>query len=459
MLAPPRGSNSVVECNLAKVDVAGSNPVSRSSWKRDALWCAALYAAFLAIYGIASWDRLKTHSPDNHFVYMADSFLHGQFHLTRPPPHGNDWARYDGKVYVSFPPLPAVLMMPFVWKWGYSFNDRLFTWFFTPFPVVILFLALTYLSRTGRSGRKEWENVALASLFGVGTVYFFSAIQGSVWFVGHVFGTALMAGYLLFSLDARRPLLAGVCLGLGFLARTPVGFAFPFFLLEACRMACAESGAVGTLRERALPTVRTLLRSKWVVRILLFAIVPAICLAAAMIINEIRFGDPMEFGHRYLDVRWSSKFSKWGLLNYHFVSRNLTAMFTLLPWISRVPPYLQISNHGLALWFTSPFLMWIVWPARKDTLTAFLWVAAILTAIPSVMYQNTGWVQFGYRFANDYMPALFLLMALSGRRMGGTFWAAAVFAVVVNTFGAVTFGGVGQFYAPGSVTMDYFQPD
>ena len=27
----PRGSNSVVECNLAKVEVAGSNPVSRSS--------------------------------------------------------------------------------------------------------------------------------------------------------------------------------------------------------------------------------------------------------------------------------------------------------------------------------------------------------------------------------------------------------------------------------------------
>jgi hypothetical protein len=28
-----RGNNSVVECNLAKVDVAGSNPVSRS-WPR-----------------------------------------------------------------------------------------------------------------------------------------------------------------------------------------------------------------------------------------------------------------------------------------------------------------------------------------------------------------------------------------------------------------------------------------
>ena len=28
----PRGSNSVVECNLAKVEVAGSNPVSRSKF-------------------------------------------------------------------------------------------------------------------------------------------------------------------------------------------------------------------------------------------------------------------------------------------------------------------------------------------------------------------------------------------------------------------------------------------
>ena len=28
---PKRGNNSVVECNLAKVEVAGSNPVSRST--------------------------------------------------------------------------------------------------------------------------------------------------------------------------------------------------------------------------------------------------------------------------------------------------------------------------------------------------------------------------------------------------------------------------------------------
>ena len=31
MIRAPSGNNSVVECNLAKVEVAGSNPVSRST--------------------------------------------------------------------------------------------------------------------------------------------------------------------------------------------------------------------------------------------------------------------------------------------------------------------------------------------------------------------------------------------------------------------------------------------
>lgn len=430
----------------------------RTLLKRDALVCVVLYLAFLAVFGVTFWDRLKTHSPDNHFVYMADSFNHGQFHLTRPPPHGNDWARYEGKVYVSFPPLPAVFMMPFVKKWGYEFNDRLFSLFFTPLPILLLFLAFQHLTRTGRSDRKLWENIALSALFGVGTVYYFCAVQGSVWFIGHVFGTTLIAGYLFFSLDARRPILAGICLGLGFLARTPVGFAFPFFFLEALRVAGQGTRTEG-LWAGVVHHLRSILTRKHLIRFALFVIVPALCLLAAMLINETRFDNPMEFGHRYLDVRWTSKFSKWGLLNYHFLSKNLACILTLLPWVSRVPPYLQISQHGLALWFTSPILFWLLWPRRKDGLTVFLWITAFLVAIPSLLYQNTGWVQFGYRFACDYMPIFFLLIAISGRRLGRLFWAAALFGIVVNTFGAVTFQRAGQFYGQGPVATSFFQPD
>ncbi len=42
------GSNSVVECDLAKVEVAGSNPVSRSTLFQDCL-------LFLSDGAVAKW--------------------------------------------------------------------------------------------------------------------------------------------------------------------------------------------------------------------------------------------------------------------------------------------------------------------------------------------------------------------------------------------------------------------
>ena len=42
------GSNSVVECNLAKVEVAGSNPVSRSTTKTSRL----VAGFFLPVYPV-----------------------------------------------------------------------------------------------------------------------------------------------------------------------------------------------------------------------------------------------------------------------------------------------------------------------------------------------------------------------------------------------------------------------
>ena len=88
-----------------------------------------------------------------------------------------------------------------------------------------------------------------------------------------------------------------------------------------------------------------------------------------------------------------------------------------------------------------------------------LWVAVLCTATCTLLYQNTGWVQFGYRFALDYLPLLFVLIALSRRRFGGVFWACAVFSVVVNTFGAVTFDRHHQFYDRDATQTVIFQPD
>jgi hypothetical protein len=56
------------------------------------------------------------------------------------------------------------------------------------------------------------------------------------------------------------------------------------------------------------------------------------------------------------------------------------------------------------------------------------------------MYQNTGWVQFGYRFSNDYAVFLFALLACGNFRLARLFWLAAGWSLLVNAFGAATFG-------------------
>ena len=67
-----------------------------------------------------------------------------------------------------------------------------------------------------------------------GTVYFFTAEQGTVWFAAHVVAVALMALYLLFAVDAERPVLAGLMIVLAFATRaTGIALGAALFAFEA----------------------------------------------------------------------------------------------------------------------------------------------------------------------------------------------------------------------------------
>ena len=46
----------------------------------------------------------------------------------------------------------------------------------------------------------------------------------------------------------------------------------------------------------------------------------------------------------------------------------------------------------------------------------------MLTALPSLLYQNSGYIQFGYRFSLDYFVFLVLLIAIGGRRSWVDAW-------------------------------------
>src|SRR5439155_26231596 len=92
--------------------------------------------------------------------------------------------------------------------------------------------------------------------------------------------------------------------------------------------------------------------------------------------------------------------------------------------------------------------LWLFWPVRKS----FRWYALLAGAIPvffaDLLYQNSGWIQFGYRFSNDFAVFLFAMLAIGGYRFGRLFYALAAWGVAVNAFGALTFErkGLERFY-------------
>jgi hypothetical protein len=67
---------------------------------------------------------------------------------------------------------------------------------------------------------------------------------------------------------------------------------------------------------------------------------------------------------------------------------------------------------------------------------------------------NSGWVQFGYRFALDYMVFLIMLIAVGGRPIDRLAKTLIVVGIAINLFGAITFDRDWQYYRVGGNTYD-----
>jgi hypothetical protein len=423
---------------------------------------ALLFAIGLVVYGGVAWDRLGHPSADPHFVLQADAWLHGKTTIA-PPLVGDDWAQVEAVVladgtaargrrlitrpafrtldgrelpltqiqrsvgktaYMSFPPFPTVLMLPVAAIAGRAGNDMVPALLVAAAILPLTLLVLRRLVAAKLSTRTIGDDLWLVATLAFGSVLFFAAVQGQVWFTAHVVGVALALVYVWASIEAEHPVIAGLALGAAALTRTAMAFMVVFFIWEAWRT-----------HRRAL--ARPLIA--FVIPVAAFAI-------AGFAYNYVRFGAPTEFGHTYLEVRQQVQIEQYGLASVHYLARNLAVVLTLLPRFTAGPPYVQISGHGLALWLTTPILIVLVWPRGRHPLRRALWLSVLVVALPSLLYQNSGWFQFGYRFSLDYMVLLIILLAIDGRPLSRLAKAVIAIGIAINLFGALTFNRDPRFY-------------
>jgi len=411
--------------------------------------------SFLVLAGF-SGDRFLRQSAAPHFVYQAQAWLEGRLDIAPDVlPNLEDWAcvRRDGdsyqrctrpndpanRWYVSFPPFPALLMVPFVAVNGYQLNDTSFGVIVGALAVALFYALLRLLTRDGESVRSEQENAVLALLFGFGTLFFYCAIRGEVWFSAEVLGTALTCIYMRNAVKAHRPLLAGFAWSMAVLTRAPLFFTGLFFVLEALfpeNLPWGEQWA--KVRTQPGPVLR---------KLLLFGAGAAPLGLTGAWFNHARFGKLSEFGHAFFfNNRVNADIDQYGLFNLHYLGRNIESAFLMLPKLSTQPLRLAYDPNGLTLLLTLPLLVFLFVPKEKPRLSRALWLTVAVTALPGLLYQNNGYMQFGFRFSLDYTPYLLTLFALGGWSLRHrAVMAAAALGVLVNTWGATAFSGYTEY--------------
>jgi hypothetical protein len=448
----------------------------------------------LGIYAFSNPSRSGMY---NHFVWQADAFWHGRFAISYPVTTGPFQNGYFQDVMplpsapgtfslglLPFPPLPAIVLMPFVAIFGLATNSQLVGVLIGAINVGLAWRLVTRI--TG-----DRSAAFLATLFfAFGTVHWYASMLSTTWFLAHVVAITFVLLGMTLALDAERryrakqlihrvaeperargalsetieqsslflhwyrqlrasfdPLqfAAGFVFGIGALARLPVILGAPFFVFV---------GGGGSYWRRAFSAG-------------LGAVIPV---ALLLIYNLAATGHIFNPAYEWLyqteylgylppehclypqDICQSMRIDRsLGIEDLRHVPMNALIMFGWLPIIrpecglqilSPSCPILQPDQIGMSIFLTSPaYLLAIpaVLSGWRQRIVIGSLLSILLIAILNLMHFSQGWVQFGYRFSSDFVPFALVLVTLGiARSRGVGRWLAGglvVLSIIINAWG------------------------
>jgi hypothetical protein len=378
----------------------------------------ALFLGTLLIYAVShQGDGL----PFNYFVRLSDAFLHGRVYLNDNPPWLSELIPWKGHYYVVFPPMPAILLMPFVAVFGPDFPQPALSIVLGAANVGLAYLVLLRLFRN--------PSVALwaAVLYGIGTNQWYHAENGNGWYVAQITALFFLWLALLEATTRKRLLIIGLCLSGAFLSRVTVLGAVAFFLVYFWD----RFVQVAPLRQHLRIRV-------FVKPLIALGLGLSAGFAIAALYNWARFGSPTEFGYKLIPGVLEEPWYSHGLISTKYIGTHLDEMFTRLPRFQREAPFVIPRVYVMAVWVTTPAWVLILF-ARFRSRVAIASVAAILATLPPIiMHGGPGFTQFGHRFSLDYTPFL-LLLAASGMRDRVTWWKQALIliSIAINLWGVL----------------------
>lgn len=328
------------------------------------------------------------------YQLQAQAWLDGRLDLGQDYPW-LELAIYEDRYYVSFPPFPSMLLLPFVAVFGTDFHDG---WLALASAAIGLLCAARLIHTLRPRETKLWLLIPLLYL---ANGWLFIGLNAWVWF---------FAQNLCFTLCMASLLCA---------TRGQTGAAL---LLLACAFGCRPMVLLYTpvllyLSYAAAPQPGF---RRWLLHSLPKAL-PALLLGCVyMALNQARFGSPFEFGHTYLP---EFQRAAEGQFSLSYLPGNALRLLRL--------PALKDGRlafdkfNGNAFYLLNPALLLglaaCIRPGESRRLRMILPGLLGLNLVIILCHRTLGGWQFGNRYLVDLLPFVLLGLLLHLPR-GGKRW-------------------------------------
>jgi len=356
-------------------------------------------------------------TPYDYFTRLSDAFLAGKYYLTENPSWLSELIPAgDGKYFVVYPPMPAILLMPFRALFGEIFQQQYLAHILGA-GIVALTILISWSLKKDRK-LAIWSGV----LIGAGSIVWFLSSVGSSWYLGQVSAAFFISAAILESLNRKRSLLVGVFLGAAFLSRLQTILTLPLFLF-------------------------VLYQRQWFKKYLLLGLGILPFIAFNFYYNFIRFGVIWDKAYLLIPGLLQEPWYQGGLFNLANIPNHLRVIFASFPIITKEFPYFKPPLGGLAIWITTPAFVYSLFAKIKERAIQVSWFVIILVSLVIFSHGTTGFTQFGYRFAVDFYPILTFLTikGVIKTNLKWHHWLLLIIGVVVNIWGVLFINKLGLF--------------
>lgn len=383
--------------------------------------CLCITAVFIVCHALTGQWFWKG-QPYNSYILQVQSWLDGRLDLGQDYPY-LELAIFDGKYFVSFPPFPSFVMLPFV-ALGWNTCDGMIAFAFSLAGGVYSYKIMREFSIS------ELISLFFALFVTIGSNWLMTAQNAWVWFIAQnmAFTLNMMAIYYALKNKAGLSLAFWAC-AVGCRPLTVIYLPVLMYLLYKAHTA-----------QNPNDKVVDIIKKRWLVA------VPMLVIAVSyMALNYARFGNITEFGHNYLPEFTSVK---TGQFHVSYIKQNLPNLFRL-PSIENGRLEFPMAN-GWCMFIVSPiFISYIVYTIhsyiKKDktdrNITQTVLVLTVFYLLLLTAHKTMGGAHFGNRYTTDTLPYVLLAIAAMYKKGKPVIFNYPLFVLgfLLNLYGTITY--------------------